>query len=106
MSNNKTFDENDAIEFIRNFIPSDIKNKYSDNDILLLMDTMFDFYDENEDDDELYNENIVNDEAFINRIVNYVKKSIRKDPDNAIEMDDVKLLVLGEINYESTLDII
>ena len=106
MSNNKTFDENDAIEFIRNFIPSDIKNKYSDNDILLLMDTMFDFYDENEDDDELYNENIVNDEAFINRIVNYVKKSIRKDPDNAIEMDDVKHLVLGEINYESTLDII
>lgn len=106
MSNNKTFDENDAIEFIRNFIPSDIKNKYSDNDILLLMDTMFDFYDENEDDDELYNEDIVNDEAFINRIVNYVKKSIRKDPDNAIEMDDVKHLVLGEINYESTLDII
>lgn len=106
MSNYKTFDENDAIEFIRNFIPSDIKNKYSDNDILLLMDTMFDFYDENEDDDELYNENIVNDEAFINRIVNYVKKSIRKDPDNAIEMDDVKHLVLGEINYESTLDII
>ena len=106
MSNNKTFDENDAIEFIRNFIPSDIKNKYSDNDILLLMDTMFDFYDENEDDDELYNEDIINDEAFINRIVNYVKKSIRKDPDNAIEMDDVKHLVLGEINYESTLDII
>lgn len=106
MSNNKTFDENDAIVFIRNFIPSDIKNKYSDNDILLLMDTMFDFYDENEDDDELYNEDIVNDEAFINRIVNYVKKSIRKDPDNAIEMDDVKHLVLGEINYESTLDII
>lgn len=106
MSNNKTFDENDAIEFIRNFISSDIKNKYSDNDILLLMDTMFDFYDENEDDDELYNEDIVNDEAFINRIVNYVKKSIRKDPDNAIEMDDVKHLVLGEINYESTLDII
>lgn len=106
MSNNKTFDENDAIEFIRNFIPSDIKNKYSDNDILLLMDTMFDFYDENEDDDELYNEDIVNDEAFINRIVNYVKKSIRKDPDNAIEMDDVKHLVLGEVNYESTLDII
>ncbi len=106
MSNNKTFDENDAIEFIRNFIPSDIKNKYCDNDILLLMDTMFDFYDENEDDDELYNEDIVNDEAFINRIVNYVKKSIRKDPDNAIEMDDVKHLVLGEINYESTLDII
>lgn len=104
MSNN-TFDENDAIAFIRNYIPENIKNKYSDNDILLLMDTMYDFYDE-EDDDEIYDEDAVNNEAYINRIVNYVKKAMRKDPENNIEMDDVKALVLGEIEYESTLDII
>lgn len=104
MSNN-TFDENDAIVFIRNYIPENIKNKYSDNDILLLMDTMYDFYDE-EDDDEIYDEDAVNNEAYINRIVNYVKKAMRKDPENNIEMDDVKALVLGEIEYESTLDII
>ena len=106
MNNDKTFDENDAIEFIRNYVPTNIKDKYSDNDIILLIDTMFDYYDENEDDDELYNEDIVNDEVYINRIVNYVKKAIRKVPDIAIEMDDVKHLVLGEIEYESTLDII
>lgn len=105
MSDNKTFDENDAIEFIRNYIPQNIKNKYSDNDILLLMDTMYDFY-EDEDDEELYDDDIVNNEAYINRIVNYVKKSIRKDPENNIEMDDVKHLVLGEIEYENTLEII
>lgn len=101
MSNNKTFDENDAIEFIRNYIPENIKNKYSDNDILLLMDTMYDFFDEEDDDEDL-----IEDEAYLNRIVNYVKKGIRKDPDNNIEMDDVKHLVMGEIEYENTLDII
>lgn len=105
MSDNKTFDENDAIEFIRNYIPRTIRNKYSDNDILLLMDTMYDFYDE-EDDDEIYDEDSENNEAYVNRIVNYVKKGIRKDPDNNIEMDDVKYLVLGEIEYENTLDVI
>lgn len=103
MSNN-TFDENDAIAFIRNYIPENIKNKYSDNDILLLMDTMYDFYDE-EDDDEIYEEDAVNNEAYVNRIVNYVKKAIRKDPENAIDMEDVKSLVLGEMEYENTLDI-
>ena len=36
--------------------------------------------------------------------MNYVKKSIRKDPDNQIDMDDVKVLVEGEIEYENTLD--
>lgn len=101
MSNNKTFDENDAIKFIRNYIPENIKNKYSDNDILLLMDTMYDFFDEENDDDDL-----IEDEAYLNRIINYVKKGIRKDPDNNIEMDDVKHLVMGEIEYENTLDII
>ncbi len=98
----KVFDDNDAIKFIRDFIAEDIKNKYSDNDILLLIDTMFDFF-ESEDDDDFDEENF-DDEAYLNNIVNYVKKNIRKDPDNAIEMDDVKALVVAELEYEATLD--
>ena len=102
MNENKVFDENDAIKFIREYIPGNIKNKYSDNDILLLMDTMYDFFDEEDDDD--FDEENFDDEAYLNNIVNYVKKSIRKDPENAIEMDDVKHLVMGELEYEATLD--
>lgn len=98
----KVFDDNDAIKFIRDFIAEDIKNKYSDNDILLLIDTMFDFF-ESEDDDDFDEENF-DDEAYLNNIVNNVKKNIRKDPDNAIEMDDVKALVVAELEYEATLD--
>lgn len=102
MNENKVFDENDAIKFIREYIPENIKNKYSDNDILLLMDTMYDFFDEEDDDD--FDEENFDDEAYLNNIVNYVKKSIRKDLENAIEMDDVKHLVMGELEYEATLD--
>ena len=102
MSETKFFDENDAIKFIRDYVPESIKNKYSDNDILLLMDTMYDFF-ESEDDDDFDEDNFDN-EAYLNRIVNYVKKSMRKDPDNAIEMDDVKHLIMGELEYEATLD--
>ena len=102
MSENKVFDENDAIKFIREYIPENIKNKYSDNDILLLMDTMYDFFDEEDDDD--FDEENFDDEAYLNNIVNYVKKSIRKDPENAIEMDDVRHLVMGELEYEATID--
>ena len=54
-------------------------------------------------DDDFDEENF-DDEAYLNNIVNYVKKSIRKDPENAIEMDDVKHLVMGELEYEATLD--
>lgn len=98
----KEFDENDAIEFIRQYIPDKIKNKYSDDDILLLIDTMYDFYEKGDEDEAKYEDE--SDEYNITEIVNYVKKNIRKDPDNQIEMDDVKALVEGEIEYENTLD--
>ena len=97
------FDENDAIAFIRNYVPNAIKNKYSDDDILLLIDTMFDYFEKGDEDEILYDDDVV-DENNINEIVNYVKKNLRKDPDNQIEVDDIKYLVEGELEYENTLE--
>ena len=99
----KEFDENDAISFIRNYVPNAIKNKYSDDDILLLIDTMFDYFEKGDEDEILYDDDVV-DENNINEIVNYVKKNLRKDPDNQIEVDDIKYLVEGELEYENTLE--
>ena len=101
----KEFDENDAIEFIRNFMPEKLKNKYSDDDILLIIDTMYDFYEKGDEQETLYDEGDDNNDEFnLNEIVNFVKKSIRKDPDNQVDMDDVKVIVEVEIEYENTLD--
>ena len=99
----KEFDENDAIAFIRNYVPNAIKNKYSDDDILLLIDTMFDYFEKGDEDEILYDDDVV-DENNINEIVNYVKKNLRKDTDNQIEVDDIKYLVEGELEYENTLE--
>lgn len=98
----KEFDENDAIVYIRQYVQGKIKNKYTDDDIILLIDTMYDFYEKGDDDEAKYEDE--SEEYNINEIVNYVKKNLRKDPDNQIEMDDVKLLVEGEIEYENTLE--
>ena len=101
----KEFDENDAIEFIRNFMPEKLNNKYSDDDILLIIDTMYDFYEKGDEQETLYDEGDDNNDEFnLNEIVNFVKKSIRKDPDNQVDMDDVKVIVEGEIECENTLD--
>ena len=99
----KEFDENDAISFIRSYVPEAIKNKYSDDDILLLIDTMFDYFEKGDEDEVLYDDDVV-DEYNINEIVNYVKKNLRKDPDNQIEVDDIKYLVQGELEYEKKLE--
>ena len=93
----KEFDENDALAFIRNYVPASIKNKYTDDDILLLIDTMYDFFDNGDEDEILYEDEDNGDGYNINEIVNYVKKNLRKDPDNQIDVDDVKYLVEGEL---------
>lgn len=96
------YDENKAIIYIKNFLPQDLKKKYSDDDILIVIDTIFDYYDSKgffdisaDDDDE--------SELSVPDLVSYVKNQLRKDSDNIIEMDDVMSIVLGELEYEESL---
>ena len=91
----KEFDEFEAISFIRNEIEDSLKDKYIDDDILLVIDVMMDFFeqfDENEDFDD-----------SIENIVEYVIKQLKKDPENQIEFSDVPQLVEAELKYEETL---
>lgn len=98
----KEYDENEAIEFIKNFLPQELKNKYSDDDILLVSDIIFEYYDKNgfldisaEEDDE--------QDLSIPDLTGYVKNQLRKDPDNVIDADDVPSIILGELEYEKSL---
>ena len=98
----KEYDENEAIKHIVNYLPIDIKEKYADDDILLVIDIIFEYYDKNRFfdidagvDDE---ENIDVDD-----LISFVKKQLRKDPDNVVDPDDVQSIVLGELDYEESL---
>lgn len=92
------FDENDAIEFINKALASKGKPQYGEDDLLLLIDAMYDFYDDNDDFDSDFDE-----ESNLEPLVDYVTKTISKDPDNSIKSEDVRDIVLAEIEYESTL---
>lgn len=90
------FDENKAIDYIKAHVESPDIAKYDDDDILLVIDTIFEYfekYDENEDFDD-DNE----------KVIAYVKKQLAKDKDNAISLDQVAEIVEAETAYENTLD--
>mgnify|MGYP000768690715 FL=1 len=73
------FDENKAIDYIKAHVENPDIAKYDDDDILLVIDTIFEYfekYDENEDFDD-DNE----------KVIAYVKKQLAKDKDNAISLD-------------------
>ena len=95
MEEEKFYDENDAVKFIREQVGDDIAKKYGSDDIVLLIDTMFDYFDahDNEDEDD------------INAIAAWVAKELRKDRDNNIEPEDVPAIVAAELAYEETLSL-
>ncbi len=93
MEEEKYYDENDAVQFIRGQVGDEIAAKYTDDDIVLLIDTMFDYFDAHDDDDD------------IELVAAWVAKELRKDKNNHIEPQDVKAIVAAEIAYEETLSL-
>lgn len=94
------FDENNAVNYINNYLLAKGKSQYDDDDLLLLIDAMYDYFEENDSFDEDTDDFTEN----IDDIVKYVLKAISKDRENKIQKDDVKDIVTAEIEYESTLE--
>lgn len=99
------FDETQAIEYIRTQLAPDIASLYQDDDELLnIIDMIWDYYelnglleidsdDEDEDDDQLFDE-----------LVDYVRKTLRKDKDAHVREEDIPMIVKAEMEYEKTLE--
>ena len=83
----KEYDENEAIKHIVNYLPIDIIFEYYDKNGFFDIDAGVDD-EENIDVDDL---------------ISFVKKQLRKDPDNVVDPDDVQSIVLGELDYEESL---
>ncbi len=107
MSNQKDsipYDEDDAVKFIQNYIPQEIKEKYSDDEINYIIDIVYDYYDEkgfmNEDTDEDAVVDIDEDE-----IVEYVLKNTKKDKINNFSSEDISFIIQGELAYCESIGI-
>jgi hypothetical protein len=97
------FDEQNAIDYIREQLPEDYRDKYNDDEILNVIDIIYDYYDEAglldidlSDDD---------DDVDVEELLKYVTKMLRKDKLSPIAEDHIKPIVLAELDYEQTLDI-
>jgi len=101
MSNEKDliqYDEEDAVKFIQNYLPQEMKGKYSNDEINYIIDIVYDFYEEkgfmDEDTDEASTVDIDEDE-----IVSYVLKYTQKDKINDFTSEDVAFIIQGELAY-------
>lgn len=105
MSNTETFeyDEDDAVKFIQNYLPQELKDRFSDNDINYIIDIMYDFYDEKGllDDDASDNDELVDMDE--NELIGYVVKNVKKDKLLQLAEEEITFIVQGELAYCESL---
>ena len=103
MGNELQYDENDVVRFIRKLLPADKEMQYTDDEILYVIDIMYDWYEKN---GYLSLDMNVTDEeeADIAKLTAYVKKEISADGEIEMDPADIDLIVKGELEYEESLE--
>lgn len=96
------YDEDEAVKYIQNYLPQEVKGKFSDNDINYIIDIMYDFYDEK----GLLDEDVSGDEVVDldeDELIAYVLKNIKKDKLINFTEEEVTFIVQGELHYCESL---
>ena len=95
--------EDDArcVEYIRNYLPQEVKEKFTDDDLYYFLDVIYDYYANSgifdaEPDEEGYVD------IDLDEVVDYVIKKAKKEDMGDFEHDDVLFVVQGEMGYSES----
>ena len=101
--NKEDLDDEKTIEFIRQRLPQDLKEKYSDDEFVYFLDTIYDYYDksgilDSQGDADGYIE------FDIDAIAKYVAKEAKKNNIGDYDPEELFFVVEGELAYCGVLD--
>ena len=95
------YDDDEAILFIRNQLPQDLKEKFSNDDLNYLIDLIYEFYEKkgflNEEETEV--------DIDLDELTAFVIKKAKKNKVGAYSEDEIHFIVDAEIAYCDTLGI-
>lgn len=98
------YDENIAIKQIRKVLSDKSNAIYNDDEILNVIDMIWDFYDENGMLDIDLEDGEDDSEAIYSELCDYVIRMLKKDKEAKILPEDVPAIVKAEIDYELSLE--
>ena len=93
------YDDVAAVKFIQNYLPVELKEKFSEDDIYYILDVICDFYDEK---DWLSEED---DEQEEQELIQFIIKQAIKDEIGEFSQEEIQLFLAAETAYSDTLDI-
>ena len=83
------YDEDDSVKFIQNYLPQELKGKFSNDDINYIVDLIYDFYESNGMLDDDGDDEIEIDEEEV----------VKKDGVGKFEPEEITFIVQGELEY-------
>ena len=93
-------DDEKTIAYIREHLPQELNEKFSDNDFYYILDTTYDYYDKSgvlDSDDEYI-------DIDINKIAEYVAKEAKKDGMGEYDPEELFFVIEGELAYNGILE--
>ena len=96
-------DDEKTIEFIKNYLPQDLKDKFSDDELYYFLDVISDYYttsgclDVQPDKDGYI-------DIDLHKIVDYVVKEAKKDKIGDYDPEDILFVVQGEMEYGDSIE--
>lgn len=101
----KEFDENDVLNRIRKALPSQAAASYSDDDLLNIVDMIWDYYEINgllDVDAEVDSD--YEEIDIVAELTDYAKRMLKKDKACEINPEHLPAIITAELEYEDYLD--
>lgn len=96
-------DDEKTIEYIKNYLPQELKEKFSDDEFYYFLDLLDEYYTQSGIlDAEPDADGCV--EIDLDKIVDYIVKEARKDGMGEYEPEEILFVVQGEMEYTESLD--
>lgn len=95
-------DDEKTIEYIKNYLPQDLKEKFTDDEFYYFLDLIDDYYlqsgilDTRPDEDGCI-------EIDLDKIVEYIVKEAKKDQMGEYDPEEILFVVQGEMEYTESL---
>ncbi|MDR2810328.1 MAG: hypothetical protein LBB84_07210 [Tannerellaceae bacterium] len=86
------YDEEESVKFIQNYLPQEFKEKFSDDDILYLLDLAEEFYESKREIDTF-------DEDDEDELIEYILKNAKEDGVGSFEAEAILHILNGEMEY-------
>ena len=99
----KEFDEYEAMTVMRDALPEEAQSLYDDDQLLNLIDIIWDFYEQNGMLDIDLEDDSAADDDMLTELIDYAQRMIKKDRRATISLEHIPALVEAEIRYEDSI---